>query len=687
MRVPEAELPVELNAFEAAEVAYPDVIARAHEALRRKLPVLIECDKELVPYLYKALRDRLKRDGLRCVYLDGRSTDPSAPPGLVANLLTQVRDSVRGAVDDRVAVLPHLDLLTTSSGGLTSEAREVIGLLYENPNLLWVGFKDPTFSVPRVIENLFPHHESVCGVERSRLPKLVTQREARKFGDGLAVYGMYKYVSGTNAVRLRRLLASVEGEDYPANPGPAYAQLRAATLSGGLVVPDLSLTDDIGGYAKVKERLQKEILDILAHKETLDGDEEIKRVEALVPRGMIFWGPPGTGKTLFAKAMASSLGAAVIVVSGPELKSKWHGESEQNIRRVFVQARQSAPSIIVFDELDAIASARGGDTGDGGVGHSMVNQLLTELDGFRSNEMVFVVGTTNFPESLDPALLRPGRFEFRLHIPYPDPEDRLAILRIYDRKFGLGFDGAGLAYAVKRTGGLVEGTSGRYTGDHLEALCRALARRRIRERLTGPTGVSDVDAALEAFADRPELTPDEERVVATHEAGHAIVALRCAHLPPIDRISIRGDLGGALGYVAYGDSARRYVQTRAELLDRIAVLYGGREAEDLLLDDLSFGSAHDLEQATGIARYLVEGVGLGGDALGLRVWDQRELKSESARVELEQQVEALLRDQRERARRILEEDLPKVRALTALLLERKVLDRAAFTQLLPSGDP
>ena len=682
-RIPESELATQLSPFQAVELAYPAELSRAHEALQRRLPVLIECDKELVPYFYKSLRDRLKRQDIRCVYLDGRpSADGQGPQGLIPNLLGQIRDAVRSSVNDKVVVLPHLDLLTTSSGALTSEAREVTGLLYENPNLLWVGFKDPSFAVPRVIENLFPHHEHISGVERSRLAGLVTQREARKFGDGLPLYQLYKYVSGTNAVRLRRLLSSVEGEDYPADAMPAFRQLRSSTLSGDLTVPELSMDDDIGGYAKVKDRLQQEILDILAYKETLDDEAEIQRIEALVPRGMIFWGPPGTGKTLFAKAMASSLGAAVIIVSGPELKSKWHGESEQNIRRVFVRARQSAPAIIVFDELDSIASARGSDTGDGGVGHSMVNQLLTELDGFRSNEMVFVVGTTNFPESLDPALLRPGRFEFKLHIPFPGADDRKAILGIYDAKFNLKLSNAGLDYTVKRTSGLVEGSASRYTGDHLEALCRALARRRIRERLDGPTEPVDIDAALEAFVDRPDLTAAEQRVVATHESGHAIVALHCENLPPIDRISIRGDLGGALGYVAYGEGPNRYVQTRGELLDRICVLFGGREAEEMLLADLSFGSAHDLEQATNIARWLVEGLAMGPDSLGVRTYDNKTPMSDAARTELEAKVQEMLTEQRARCRAILEENRDMIVGMTELLLERKVLDRAAFAHLL-----
>src|SRR5207302_2477656 len=192
-----------------------------------------------------------------------------------------------------------------------------------------------------------------------------------------------------------------------------------------------------------------------------------------------FWGPPGTGKTLFAKAMASEIGAAVTVVSGPELKSKWVGESEDNLRQIFHRARQSAPSIIVFDEIDSFASARGTYTGSG-VEHSMVNQLLTEMDGFHREELVFVIGTTNYVEALDPALLRPGRFEFHLYIPYPDDDDRRSILDIYNRKMKLDMTDEALDYAVRRTADFVEGAASgsRYSGDHLNALCRAIARVR-----------------------------------------------------------------------------------------------------------------------------------------------------------------------------------------------------------------
>src|SRR3954469_2994624 len=439
--ITEKDLPASLTPEQAVESAYSQELADIASKLVRGLPVLVECDKELAPYLFMNLRARLREAKLQCVYLDGRQRDPqqgAMPMGLIGTMISQLRDAVRGAVERRVVVLPHLDLLTTSQGGLTGEAREVIPLLYENPELVWLGFKDPSFPLPKVIENLFPHWVSILGTSRNRLRQLVTQKESRKFGRDFSPWQLYKYVSGVNAVRLRKLLSTIEGEDYPADPKAAYKQVRQATLDGTLEVPTISMDADIGGYARVKEQLRNDVLNLLARKEQLTSEEQVKGIEQLIPRGMIFWGPPGTGKTLFAKALATSLGAALTAVSGPELKSKWVGRSEENLRQVFVRARQAAPAVIVFDELDSFAVRRGTYQGSG-VEHSMVNQLLTEMDGFRKDELVFVVGTTNYVESLDPALLRPGRFEFHLQIPYPGADDRRSILSIYDQKMQLSF--------------------------------------------------------------------------------------------------------------------------------------------------------------------------------------------------------------------------------------------------------
>lgn len=692
----ETELPVELSVFGAVDAAYPAEITRCYEALRRRLPVLIECEKELAPFLYRSLRDRLKADGARCIYLDGRGAADLAPPpagsGLVASMIHQIREVVRGAVGERIVVLPHIDMLTASggSGSLGAEAREVIPLLYENPEVLWLGFKDPAFPIPAPIENLFPHKEPIIGIPRDRLRYLVTQREARKLGRGFDPYQLYKHVSGVNAVRLRRLLASLTGEDYPADPARAFAQLRSATLAHNVELPAIDLAGDIGGYAEVKERLTAEILSILAAKDKLTDPAQVTRLESLIPRGMIFWGPPGTGKTLFAKAMATALGAAVQIVSGPELKSKWVGESEENLRAVFMKARQCAPSVIVFDELDSFASARGTYTGSG-VEHSMVNQLLTEMDGFRKEELVFVVGTTNFVESLDAALLRPGRFEFVLHIPYPNREDRRAILAVHDKRLGLQMTEPALDHASKRSGEPVPGPSGGtpYSGDHLQALCRQLARTRLREANDGPTVPADIDRAIEQYLDLPKLLAAEELVVATHEAGHAVVSLMCANAAPIDRISIRGDIGGALGYVQHSDHAHRYVTTYAQLRDTMCTLFGGREAECLLLDDVSIGSASDLQYASQIARSMVEQYGDGGVEIGVGRWAHHENQptSEHARARIDQAVQAILERERARAKGLLESHRPLLMALRDLLLEHKVLDRTAFSHLVPASAP
>ncbi len=693
--IDENDLPQELTAEQAVEAAYCSELAEVASKVQRGLPALIECDKDLAPFLYANLRNRLRAANLRCLYLDGRPRQEEQggvmPVGMIGTMIAQLREAVRGPVERRIVVLPHLDLLTTSQGGLTTEAREVIPLLYENPELVWIGFKDPSFPLPQVIENLFPHRVRLLGIRRDRLRYLTTRKESRKFGRAFNPWALYKYVSGVNAVRLRKLLATLEGEDYPANPAHAYRQLRQATLGGTLEVPMVTFERDIGGYAKVKAQLNNEVLHLLARKEQLTNEEQIRAIEELIPKGMIFWGPPGTGKTLFAKAMASEIGAAVTIVSGPELKSKWVGESEENLRQIFHAARQSAPSIIVFDELDSFASARGTYTGSG-VEHSMVNQLLTEMDGFHREEMVFVVGTTNFVEILDPALLRPGRFEFHLHIPYPDADARREIIRIYDRKMDLKMSEETLEYTVKRTGpGYLTPQGTPFSGDHLNAICRSIARLRLREGRSNATTPRDVERALTEYQDRPQMTPAEERVLATHEAGHALCSLFCKHTPPIERITIESDNPWAFGYVRHQDPAHRYIRTRNEYLDAICVALGAREAEALLLDDLSMGAVGDLEIATAIARELVEVHGLGGPEVGVARFvsdkDERQRRadlSESQKEALDRAIRTILEEGRQRAAEILRQNRPLLETLRDLLLEKKTIDAKTLAQF--TGD-
>jgi cell division protease FtsH len=685
--VAEKDLPASLTTEQAVEAAYTTELADVANNLIRGLPVLVECDKELAPYLYMNIRNRLRDAKLQCIYLDGRQQNPqqgTMPMGLIGTMIAQLRDAVRGAVERRVVVLPHLDLLTTSQGGLTGEAREVIPLLYENPELVWLGFKDPSFPLPKVIENLFPYWSSILGIPRNRLRYLITQKESRKFGRNFSPWQLYKYVSGVNAVRLRRLLSTLDGEDYPADPKRAYAQVRQATLSGQMEIPSVDLEKDIGGYAKVKTKLKAEILDTLAKRDQATNAEEIARLEELIPRGMIFWGPPGTGKTFFAKAMAASIGAAITIVSGPELKSKWVGESEENLRQIFHKARQSAPSIIVFDELDSFATARGTYTGSG-VEHSMVNQLLTEMDGFHKDELVFVVGTTNFVESLDPALLRPGRFEFHIHIPYPDETDRREILKIYDQKMRLQFTEEALEYAVRRTGeNYMTSTGTAFSGDHLNALCRAIARLRIRENIHDATTPKLIERGLTEFDEKFELNEKDALMVATHEAGHFLCAIFCPHHAPPEKVTIQSDMPWAPFFTQFKHDKRKIGYSRNELLDILTVLYGGIEAERLLLGDISTGASafgdpkSDLSRASELAELFVEACGMSNIAAPLRTFrdhdGKRAILSGTMAEAIDRQVNTIILECQAKAAEILTNHKADLIAIRDELLEKKTIE-------------
>jgi cell division protease FtsH len=505
----EKDLPDEVSAEQAVEAAYSGELAEAADSLVRGVPVLIECDKDLTPYLYLNLRSRLRAADLRCNYLDGRPRQEAeaeaVPLGMMATTLVQLRDAVRGSVERRVLVLPHLDLLTAGPAGLSPEAREVIPLIYENPEVVWLGFRDPTFPLPRVVEELFPKRLAVLGLARDRLRHLITRAESRKLGSPLRLAELYCCVSGLGAVRLRRALATLEGEDHPRDRRRPLAHLRRATLTGRLEVPAEDLDRDVGGYAAIKRRLRAEVLDVLARCDEAATAEELAELEGLVPRGLIFAGP-GTGKLLLARALAGSLGAALLATTGAELKSRYFGGSEENLRQLFHRARQAAPAMIVLEELDSFAGPRRDGDRSAGVEASMLAQLLSEMDRLPRSEMVFVAGTTRALERLDPALLRPGRFELHLAVGHPDAGDRRAILEVYDRKLRLRRTEEALEAAVRETAGEVPGCppGTRYSGDHLHALGRALARMRTRDRRTDATGTEDVRQALAAtFAAEP----------------------------------------------------------------------------------------------------------------------------------------------------------------------------------------
>ncbi|PCC71843.1 cell division protease FtsH [Nannocystis exedens] len=693
--MPIETLPGEVRVEDAVEMACAQDVTFIEERLRRGMSVLVECDKELALHVYLAVRARLRRGtgngrGPQIVIVDGRPREGEESRGNLASMLTQLTTAIRGSVERTIIVLLHLDVLTTTHTSLTMEAREAIPLLYENPEAVLLGFRDPSFPLPKVIEGVFAVRREIVGVPRESLAKIVTQREAKAIdADHFDPFALYKYVSGLNPVRLRRLMQAV-GLRREAMPGRSqaaqvYRELRRQTVSEDVELPNVDLERDIGGYPEVKLRLREELLDLLRRKDSLGSESEIQALEGLLPRGIIFHGPPGTGKTYFAKAMATAMDATVIIVSGPELKSKWVGESEENLRRVFRQARRSAPAVVVFDEIDAFAHARGTYEGSG-VEHSMVNQLLTEMDGFRGSESVFVVGTTNFLESLDGALLRPGRFEFLIEIPAPGVQDRREIVEIYDRKLELGLSRELQEHLVRRTEGLAERARGLpFTGDHIYAVCRALKRQAIR---TGEKNFTpeDIDRALQRKTRAAVvLSPAEERVVAFHEAGHALLAMLVEHATPPERISIAADMEGALGYVLRAARAKPYAITAADMRADICVGLGGMCAERLVFGEVSIGAHTDLQQVNRIARAMVEEYGMGASTGVLVRLDDAPRHgtpmSERRRERVDAEVTEILEKELARAQALLSGHRAMLEALAETLLSRKVLDRAELSAL------
>lgn len=694
--VPIATLPEKVRVEDAVESACAEDVAFIEERLRRGISVLVECDKELVLYLYLLIRGRMRKEegSPRLVVVDGRP-DPNAEtnPPAMTQMLNQLGDVIRGSVDRTVVVLPHLDVLTSANATLTMEAREAIPLLYENPEAVFLGFRDPSFFLPTVIRSVFGASREIVGTPRTALTSIITQREARAIdAETFDPFGMYKFVSGLNPVRCRKLFEGLglKREALPGRPSKAiYAEIRQQTAADDVELPNVDLERDIGGYAEVKQRLREDLIDLVSRKTDLQDPDDIQTLESLLPRGVIFHGPPGTGKTYFAKAMATALNATIFVVSGPELKSKWVGESEENLRRLFRTARKAAPSIIVFDEIDAFAHRRGSYEG-AGVEHSMVNQLLTEMDGFRSNEEIFIIGTTNFLESLDGALLRPGRFEYLIEIPAPDDQDRDAIIRIYSDKLKLDLDDEHIAHLVRRSEGLADPEQGLpFTGDHLFAVCRALKRLSLR---TGQKTFTraDIDKALQRRARRPIiLSAQEEKVVAVHESGHALLAIVVDGASAPERISINSDQDGALGYVLRTARARPYAMTEADIRADICVGLGGLAAEDAVFGETTVGARQDLVQATQLASALVEEFGMSRLGPRASMFDRRgrrAAESENRRAAVDAEVDRILSEERDRAKRLMQQHRALLDTLTDALLEHKVLEGTRLSELMTSAE-
>jgi cell division protease FtsH len=442
--------------------------------------------------------------------------------------------------------------------------------------------------------------------------------------------------------------------------------------------------DDIAGIDEARDELM-EIVDFLKTPERYRG------LGGKIPKGVLLAGAPGTGKTLLAKAVAGEAGVPFFSLSGSDFVEMFVGVGAARVRDLFARAQAQAPSIVFIDELDAVGKARGISPGFGGHDEheQTLNQLLAELDGFDTQAGVIILAATNRPEILDPALLRPGRFDRQIVIDRPDLKGREKILQVHTRKVKLAPD-VDLSAVAARTPGFV--------GADLANLVNEGALHAAREGKEA-VDLADFDQAIDRIVGGLErksriISPKEKEIVAHHEAGHALVAESRAHADKVSKISIIPRGVAALGYTQQQPAEDRYLVTRAELLDRLDVLLGGRVAEEIIFGDVSTGAHDDLRRASDLARHMVTQYGM-SDELGLATFErpqpplflngsvagERQYSEETART-IDREVRKLLADAHIRVRETLSEQRAMLEALAKSLIEKEVVDREALMALL-----
>lgn len=497
----------------AVRLAYGEEIDKVASLLRADLSVLVVTEKIVVRHLWEAMVAAAGREHEVLTPLDedepapGARADPlvdlsAAMPGNTAqSQLTRLRKLLYDLKEGQVLVLPGLDLLACASDGrLLQETRDLIDMLYEAPRATVLAFVDPTLPPPEVLGERFSVRfeikgspkvvrDPADGTVRPLGDVIVTRNEAERF-DGFDPIEFHKYTTGMNPVRIRQAMRYAMQEHEGKNK-VTMVDLRdtirafKVQMSESFEVPRVSF-GDIGGYEDVKTEIRR-ALRVIAELGD-DSDEQLRH--ELVPRGFIFYGPPGTGKTLFAKAIATAMNGSVQVVSGPEVFQKYLGESERRVRELFADARRNAPAVLVFDEFDAIAGRRSGYGEDGATraANAIVAQILTEMDGFRPDEQMMVIGTTNRLDIIDDALLRPSRFQ-PIRIGLPDAAARVEIIKVHARRYGIDVSG-GLVELISQA------TKGR-NGDELRSIFRdALVGKRLEGIEPGPERLGELVARM-----------------------------------------------------------------------------------------------------------------------------------------------------------------------------------------------
>ncbi|SDE25453.1 ATP-dependent zinc metalloprotease FtsH [Sporomusa acidovorans] len=442
---------------------------------------------------------------------------------------------------------------------------------------------------------------------------------------------------------------------------------------------------DVAGADEAKQELE-EVVEFLKH------PKKFNDLGARIPKGVLLFGPPGTGKTLLARAVAGEAGVPFFSISGSDFVEMFVGVGASRVRDLFEQAKKNAPCIVFIDEIDAVGRQRGAGLGGGhDEREQTLNQLLVEMDGFGVNEGIIIIAATNRPDILDPALLRPGRFDRQIVVDRPDVKGRLEILKVHTKGKPLAKE-VDLDVLARRTPG--------FTGADLSNLVNEsalLAARRNKRRIEMP----EMEEAVERVVAGPErkskvISEKEKKLTAYHEAGHALIGMLLTHTDPVHKVSIipRGRAGG---YTLMLPKEDRYYATRTELLEQIKTFLGGRVAEAVVLGEISTGAQNDLERATDLVRKMITEYGM-SEVLGPITFGRRQEQvflgrdisrdrnySEEVAYSIDKEVRRLIEDAYAKTEELLRANIDKLHLVANALLERETLEGAELAQLLNQG--
>lgn len=466
------------------------------------------------------------------------------------------------------------------------------------------------------------------------------------------------------------------GGNMPGNAmsfGKSNAKIYAETETGKTFA-------DVAGQDEAKEALT-EIVDFLHN------PEKYSKIGAKLPKGALLVGPPGTGKTLLAKAVAGEAHVPFFSISGSDFVEMFVGMGAAKVRDLFKQANEKAPCIIFIDEIDTIGKKRdNGGMGGNDEREQTLNQLLAEMDGFDAKKGVVILGATNRPESLDPALLRPGRFDRRVPVQLPDLQGRIAILKVHAKDVHLDSDVDFMPIARATSG-----ASGAELANMVnEAALRAV--RMGRERVTQEDLEESVETVIAGYQRKHAVMSEKERrIVSYHEIGHALVAAKQSNSAPVTKITIVPRTSGALGYTMQVDEGEHFLMSKEEIENKITTYTGGQAAEQLIFGSITTGASNDIEQATKLARGMVSRYGMSNDfgMVALETVTNQYLGgdtslacSESTAARIDEQVMQVVKDARAKADRILRENEEKLHELAEYLIEKETITGEEFMEIL-----